>query len=189
MKNKSLAIFFVIFLIGCTNSEKRSAEKDWIILNIKEKNCEIAFPYAAYKTHKEEYYVDNIGKVYSYEIDLNSQKLKDENLAYKFAIYDYPEFKFYDSPEIINEFLRGTSENLLVSFNASKLSDKKININGFPGKELYYYMASQAVYFTTRMYIINGKQYSLTVISDKNNLANKSITKFFNSFKIINNKP
>lgn len=185
MIQKTLKILFLISLISCSNA-KRSEKSEWFVLDIKEKNCEVSFPFENYKTHSEEYYGENVGKIYSYEIDLNTQKLDDKNLAYKITIYDYPEFNFYNSQGTIDEFLSGTAENILISLNASRLSEKTINFNGHPGKELYYYMASQDVYFTTRMYIIDGKQYSLTVITDKNNLINPSITKFFNSFKIGN---
>jgi hypothetical protein len=187
--NRTLTFIIVILLIGCSNTKKKNLDTDWNILSIKDKNCEVSFPYNTYKMHKEEYYVEDVGKVFSYEIDLNTQKLNDKNLGYKLTIYDYPEFNFYKTPETINNFLHGTAENLLLGLNASRLWEQNIEFNGFHGKELYLYMASQEVYFTIRMYIINGRQYSLTVITDKNNLINKSITKYFDSFKLINNKP
>ena len=186
--NKTLTFFLVFFFIGCSDTKNKNNDTKWNILRITDKNCEVSFPYKTFKTHKEEYYVKNVGKVISYEIDLNSQKLTDKNLGYKLSIYDYPEFNFYDNPETINLFLNGTAENLLLALNASRIWERNIEFNGYSGKELYYYMASQEVYFTTRMYIINGRQYGLTVITDKNNLINKSITKFFNSFKLINTK-
>jgi len=187
--NRTLAFLLIILLIGCSDTKKKSLDADWKILSIKDKNCDVSLPYETFKTHKEEYFVEDIGKVYSYEIDLNTQKLNDKNIGYKLSIYDYPQFNFYDTPETINNFLHGTAENLLLALNATRIWEQKIEFNGFHGIELYYYMASQEAYFTTRMYIINGRQYSLTVITDKNNLINESITKYFNSFKLINNKP
>ncbi|WP_303917888.1 hypothetical protein [Draconibacterium sediminis] len=178
-----------LFLVGCSNHTKKVINTDWIEMEVKEKNCVISFPFDYSKIHNEEYFVENIGKVLSYEVDLNTQNKDDLNLGYKLAIYEYPDFNFYESSEKIEEFLSGTAENLLVALNASRIYEKKINFSGFPGKELYYSMDSQEAYFTTRMYVINGKQYSMTVITNKNNLVNKSITKFFESFKLINNKP
>ncbi len=189
MKSKIIIIFFSILLLSCSNTTNNNSNIEWVTLKIKEKNCEISFPFDTYKIHNEEYYVENVGKVFSYEVDLNSQKTNDMNLGYEFTVFEYPEFNFYKSPEIIDEFLSGTAENILIAFNASRIIEKKIDFNGFPGKELYYYMASREIYFTTRMYIINGKQYSMTVLTDKNNLVNKSITNYFNSFKILNNEP
>jgi hypothetical protein len=184
MMLRTLKILFLISLISCSNTKNR--ESEWIVLDIKDKNCEVSFPFDKYKTHKEEYYAESIGKIYSCEYDLNTQNLNDKNVAYKITIYDYPEFNFNDS-QVIDEFLSEVAENILISFNASRLSERKININGYPGKELYYYMASQGAYFTTRMYIIDGKQYSLTVITDKNNLFNQLIINFFDSFKLYPN--
>ncbi len=181
-------MLFSIIIVSCSRTIKKGADSDWIELNLKEKNCNISFPFNDYKIHNEEYFVENIGNVLSFEVDLNSQKKDDSNIAYKLTVYDYPEFNFYNSPETIDDFLSGTAENLLQALNASRISDKKINLSGFPGKELYYYMDSQEAYFTTRMYIVNNKQCSLTVITNKNNLINKSITKFFDSFKILDSK-
>lgn len=184
MKHKTLIFIFLIFLISCSNTQN-SKKSDWTILEIKEKNCEISFPFNTYVVHKEEYYRKITGKIYSYEVDLNTQKLDDENLGYKITIYDYPEFNFYETDSTIDEFLNGTAESLLMGFNATGSAYKKININGYPGKELIYYMASNGVYISTRMYIIDGKLYNLFVFTDKNKMYNKSITGFFNSFKII----
>ena len=181
--NQSLIAFAVIISsFSCSDRREDSSNKDWVTIESENDSYKISLPFDTYKSHDEEYYVESVGKVFSHEIDLNTQQLNDKNEGYKFTVYDYPEFNFYESPDIIPKFLRETLDNLVLGLGATKIREKKIEYNGYPGRELYYYNKSLGAYFTTRVYIIEGKQYHFTVITDKENLANKSITKFFESF-------
>ena len=174
---KSISFVILLFFgFGCNSTS------NWKKVIINEKNFEISFPFQSYRISNEIYHAENIGEVTSFEIDLNTEELNHSNLGYSIVYYEYPKFKLNEN---ITQFFRETIDNLTLALNASKLYEKEISYNDFPGKEVYYFLKSKNIYITRRMYIINNKQYALCVVTNKDNLFNSSINIFFNSFKLI----
>ncbi len=75
-----------------------------------------------------------------------------------------------------------------MGYNAIGISEEIIDYNGNPGRELYFSISNGKAYGFWRSYIIENKQYSLTVFIKSESLFNASTSKFLNSFKLIDEK-
>ncbi len=85
----------------------------------------------------------------------------------------------------IDDYLQSAVDNLVEMTNGNLFFNKKISFNGYPGREIYFSVPNCIFYFNIKMYLIKNEQYTMTVLTEKDNLLNTSINKFLNSFKII----
>jgi hypothetical protein len=64
------------------------------------------------------------------------------------------------------------------------LSEKIIQINGFPGREARIDFRDGLAVITMRAYLVKNKMYILQTITETKKDFNKSIGKFMDSFKL-----
>jgi hypothetical protein len=65
------------------------------------------------------------------------------------------------------------------------LSERKIKLDGFPGREIKTKSKTGIATSKCRMYFVNKRMYMMLVITRKEKNLNNSINKFLNSFKLL----
>lgn len=186
----SILILLIVIFFSCnekkniTESLLENKNSKWFTIKYETRNVEFQFPKNQYIKSNDTAVVDWLGNVELETLRLiYKQPDSSGNLGYSFSHYKYPNHKFEENE--ITPFFDGIVENLKDTFNAQIIYNKKIQYDGHPGHEIYYLIPNQKLYFTHRTYLIDGEQYAMTVLTDKNHLINSSIKKFFDSFQIL----
>ncbi len=189
---KLISISILLIAISFSCDEKKNINESllenknskWYTIKYETRNVEFQFPKNQYIKSNDTAVVDWLGNVELETFRLvYKQPDSSGNLGYSFSHYKYPNHKFEENE--ITPFFDGIVENLKDAFNAQIIYNKKIQYNGYPGREIYYLIPNQKVYFTERTYLIDGEQYVMSVLTDKNRLIDSSIKKFFDSFQIL----
>jgi hypothetical protein len=189
--NKKLYYLFLIILFlniklyGQNNVEKAPIRTEWQKIKYKERNVEFLLPENNYKISNDTIISKDLGNIELISFTLTRTNSKSELLSYGYTFnhYKYPNYKF--KKDEIDAFLQGAVENILEMTNGKLFFNKKISYKGHPGREIYFSVPNSVFYFNMKMYLINNEQYSMTVLTENDNLLNTSINKFLNSLKII----
>jgi hypothetical protein len=182
-----LAILFLnINLYGQNNAEKEPIRTEWSTIKYQERNVEFSLPEDNYKISNDTIISPDFGNEEDQTWTLTRTNSKSQLLSYgyTFSHSKYPDYKI--EIEKIDEYLQGAVDNIIGMFNGKLFFNKKISYKGYPGREIYFSIPNSQFYCNIKMYFINNEQYTLTVLTEKENLANISINKFLNSFKITN---
>ena len=105
----------------------------------------------------------------------------NSNIAYQADYTFYPEKEFIDKPEKLFDYHR---EILLQHFNASLVSEKEMNGQGFKAREMHFYSATYNLEYTWRFYFHNYILYRVGVTTEKAKSGNRFIEAFFKSFEM-----
>lgn len=174
----SLAIFVFAFnFITC------SARLDWY--EFKSSEFSITFPDKPDSSQKEipTEYGDLLLNMFMYD---DSKFIHAENFAYVLAYSDYPDsLTNYQDADFLKNFFRKSIDGAVTNVHGKKLSEEKIKLGKYQGREVRVNFKEGAAIITVRIYLIKNRMYMLQVITDTKNDFNKSIDKFFNSFKLI----
>ena len=120
--------------------------------------------------------------MYAYE----SPQATAENLVYMAMYVDYPpEQVSSDYKDKVPEFFRNAVNGAVNNVKGTLLSEKDAEINGYPGKQIQIGYQNGAVIINMLQYLVGNRTYILQVITPKEKQGNKSITKFFESFKLL----
>jgi hypothetical protein len=178
-KNSTIILSAILIFTAHCRSDK------WVKIKLDDYNCTFALPFDSYKKTERVFFIEGIGKINCHEITINTENTSDPNDGYEFNCFEYPQFNFYANDTIIDTFYSGTIKNVLVGYNATKITEEIIEYNGNPGRELYFSISNGQLYGFWRSFIINNKQYSLIVFTKESRLFNSSTLRFLNSFKMI----
>ncbi len=109
----------------------------------------------------------------------------DENLIYLVNYTEYPDSLFAGaSEEKITKMLRGSVDGMLSNVEGKLISEKVIELNGFPGREIKASIQNATAIINVRFYLVRNKMYLIETITDATKDSNQSMSKFLNSFKL-----
>ena len=110
-----------------------------------------------------------------------------QNEIYMLSYCDYNlDFIFSDSTLIVEDFFQTTIEAAAETVNGETLYQTDIIINEFPGKLWRIDFNEGNATAKTKAYMVGNRYYAVQVISFENKNLNKSIDRFFDSFKVTN---
>jgi hypothetical protein len=120
--------------------------------------------------------------IYTYDA---SKSGNDDNLLYGFIFTDYPDSLISsDKKEILSDFFRNSIAGSVNNVKGKLLSEKNIEINGFPGREIKVDYREGMAIIKTRIYLVKNRLYIIQTITETRNGSNKSIDKFMDSFRL-----
>jgi hypothetical protein len=150
------------------------------------KNYKILFP----KKPSESSQIDNsaIGEL---TLNLNiyevSENDTDDNLVYMVNETAYPETVINsDKKDLLDNFFRKSIDGAVNNVHGKLLSEKIMELNKFPGREIRIDFQNGLAVIKMRMFLIKNRMFMIETITDTKKDFNKSINKFMDSFQLIN---
>jgi len=111
----------------------------------------------------------------------------DINAVYSVIRSDYPKEQFIDATDEYNDIvLDGAVKGAVSNTKGELVFDKKINFNGFPGRNIKIKIEGAYIYIKT--YLVINTLYITQVICYTANDNNLRIKRFMDSFEIIKTK-
>ncbi|VXB65190.1 conserved hypothetical protein [Flavobacterium sp. 9R] len=110
----------------------------------------------------------------------------DENLIYSVTSSEYPKthIESHIKHDSLNTFFRNSIEGMVNNVKGKLISESKINLGNFQGREFKIDFRDGLAIIKTRMYLVENKVYFLQTITKTDKEKNKLIEKFMNSFTI-----
>jgi len=111
----------------------------------------------------------------------------EDNLAYIVNKTEYPDsIVNSDKKDILVGFFRNSIDGAVKNVQGKLLSETKIELSGYPGREIRIDFQNGLAVIKMRLYLVKNKMFLLETISETKKGFNKSIDKFMNSFELIN---
>ncbi|HPH45512.1 MAG TPA: hypothetical protein PLJ60_02790 [Chryseolinea sp.] len=111
--------------------------------------------------------------------------IMDENYLYRVTCTEYPDSLFSKIDNSTLEiFFEGSKDAMISKTKGVFLSEKVIELSGFPGREIKASLINGTAVIRVRTYLVKNKVYLVETITDIKKDHNKSIDKFFNSFQL-----
>lgn len=110
----------------------------------------------------------------------------DENLIYSVTSSEYPK-EHIDSHlkhDNLNTFFKNAIDGMIKKVNGKLLSETKIKLDNYPGREVKIDFKDGLAIIKTRIYLVDNNVYFLQTITKTEKENNKLIEKFLNSFSI-----
>jgi len=155
---------------------------DWFLFETK--NYRIYFPQKP--TDQSQIINTAIGdlklNIHMYQVP---DSIKDENLIYGLIETEYPDSVINsDKKEILDNFFRNSIDGSINNVHGKLLTETKIQIDTFPGREIRVDFREGLAVIKMRFYLVKNKMYFLQTITDTKKDFNKSINKFMDSFTL-----
>ncbi|MFV0345295.1 MAG: hypothetical protein ACK5IQ_03475 [Bacteroidales bacterium] len=184
MKRVLVLLMSVIF-VSCGGGKHKSfprEQQEWQEIVSEKGKFKISFPNFEVKEETNTYFVDGKDSVrHGYSYYVNTQNENDENAAYLASYIIWIDYDDRDIQQNFDEvegyFMRGANTTLVY--------ERSVETNGYIGREWYFDMDSTPMKFKYRAYFYNGIMYSLLVLIKDDRLFNSSISRFFDSFEIL----
>lgn len=111
----------------------------------------------------------------------------DENLVYGVMVTKYPDSlaKAAGSKAFINGFFDGAIKGSVNSVNGKLLSEKDIELDGYPGREIRIDFQNGLAVIRMRIYMVKKLMFTLQTISYTEKDGNKSMYRFLESFRLV----
>lgn len=158
---------------------------DWVLVQNKDQGYQIEFPEEPTKniqTVKTE--AGNVD-MYINMLDLSS-KDQDVNLIYMSSFAQYPDSIVHsDKKQQIVAFFKETLDGLIGSIEGELLEEKEVNIGQYKGKEVKINFQDGMAVIRIRVYLVENNVYMLQVVTKTDKDNNESISKFMNSFALM----
>lgn len=152
-------------------------------LKVPKAHFEITFPVRKVHVKKESHMqIIDGDEVEIFSYSANMQDKNDENLAYQLTYNYVGDLK---NNRDINKLFDDQNEYWISAGNATLEYENVIDLNGIPGRNLYLTVDNSKVKMSIKVYYYKGLFYRLVVVTPEGNLFNKSISKFLDSFKIL----
>lgn len=121
-----------------------------------------------------------VGRTYLNMYVLNR---KDDNFIYSVGYIDYPVtlLQLKNADKILDDGVDGAVRNI----QGILISDSKISIKNYPGREVAMEAAGGKVVVKARFFLVGQRMYQLMVTTDKKGADSYHIRKFLNSFELI----
>jgi len=125
---------------------------------------------------------DENGRFNVYQLNANRQNKNDDNLAYSVNYHFLDKTK---DQKIIDAFYDRQRGDLLSRINGKLESERIIELNGVEGREIYISLEHMSAKMTVNFFYKEGVFYNIAVLTSNENLFNKKLRKFLNSFEFI----
>jgi hypothetical protein len=154
---------------------------DWYLFDLKDFTIE--FPKKP--SGSNENLNTEIGKLrmemYMYEASNDA----DDNLVYSLMTLEYPDSLINSSKiEILPTLFRNAIDGGVKNVQGKLLTEKTIEINGFPGREVKVDYQNGLAIMKMRFYLIHNKMVVLQTITETSKENNLDALKFHDSFKL-----
>ena len=153
----------------------------WKEIKSEKGNFRIEFPDFEVKEGKTTQLIDG-EEVIIYHYSINTQNEDHDNLGYRVDYSFWPNIKSKDQ---INEYFDMQREFVLSATNATLEYENIIDTLSYQGRDMLMTIDNSKIKARYRLFFDNGISYKLTVITEDGKHFNKSITKFLNSFNIL----
>jgi hypothetical protein len=111
----------------------------------------------------------------------------EDNLAYLVNETEYPDSVINsDKKDLLENFFRHSIDGAVNNVQGKLLSEKVIELNKFPGREIRADYQNGLAVITMRLYLVRNKLFLTETITDTKKDFNKSISKFMDSFELRN---
>lgn len=157
---------------------------NWKEIKSEKGNFSIKFPDFEVKKGQTTQLIDG-KEITLYHYSINSQNENHVNLGYRIDYSFWPDIK---TEEQINEQFNIQRDYALSATNSTLEYENVIDTLNYPGRDLLLTIDNSELKARYRLFFDNGIFYKLTVITEDGNHFNNSITKFFDSFKILDDK-
>jgi hypothetical protein len=129
----------------------------------------------------------NDSTLITYYWELNVDDPLHENIYYSASQAAYPsEFIHSDSLfPVVDGFINSTQNSLLEDDTFTLLSSSLVEKHGFPGKVYKWKNNSNNVFLEFHVYMVENKLFQLSVVSREGKNHNPLISKYFDSFELI----
>ena len=120
--------------------------------------------------------------------ELNVDDPVHENIYYSVSQVAYPsEFIHSDSLfPVVDGFISSTQNSLIEDDTYTLLSSSLVEKHGFPGKVFKWKNNSNNIFLEFHVYLVENKLFQLSVVSREGENHNQFISKYFDSFELIN---
>ena len=183
MKKFKICFFIIFILVLTTGFEVRD---DWYLL--KSDGFQIEFP-------KEPVSQPQMTNSEIGELKINlficdeSENKNDSNLVYLTGSTVYPDsiVKIINSDKtgVLNDFFRKSVDGTVTGSKGKLLSEKVIEIDNYPGREIKVDLMEGQAVIKMRLYLVKNKLYIIEIITETSKVPNTSIDRFIDSFKLI----
>lgn len=109
----------------------------------------------------------------------------DKNTAYLASYADYPESATQGVKP--DQILDGSRDGSVANIQGKLLSELIITLGDYPGREIRVAFPDDIHTMRMRIYIVGSRLYQVGVLTTKENVSNNSVTKFLDSFKLVEN--
>jgi len=154
---------------------------DWFLFDSKEFSIEFPKQPAASSQNINTAIGDLKMDIFMYD----ASKDGDENFLYGLITSEYPDSLINSKKvEILPTFFRNSIDGTVKDVQGKLLSEKVIEINGFPGREVKVDFQNGLAVIKMRMYLINNKMIVSQTITETSRDNNPGVLKFHDSFKL-----
>ena len=180
-KNVNLSLVLLVLVI----SSGFIMTSDWFLVKSEDHGYQIEFPkepsVSVQTVNTEAGPVD----MHIHMLDL-SKKEEDSNLIYLSSVAKYPDTLVHsDRKEQLAGFFKETINGLIASIDGELLDEKSVQIGEYQGEEVKVNFQDGMAIIRIRIYLVENKVYMLQVITKTENDSNDSISRFMNSFALI----
>lgn len=156
-------------------------QADWFLLD--DPSYSILFP------KKPEVQIQNVnsaaGELKMFINMYDGSKDNDENFLYGIITTDYPDSLINsDKKEKLDDFFKASVDGAVKNVQGKLLSQKVIELNGFPGREVRVDFQNGLAIIMMRSYLVHNKMFILQTITETKKEGNASALKFYDSFKL-----
>jgi hypothetical protein len=118
-------------------------------------------------------------------IDLHVFVVEQSGAQYLVAYNDYPDamVKTGDPEKVLD----GARNGIVANVRGRLLSEVKITLQQFPGRELKVMVPDGAQMMQTRLYFVKNRLYQVGAVTSEADASSKDIPKFLESFKLLAN--
>jgi hypothetical protein len=179
MNLKQVGLSLLIIVI-CTSF---ILPRDWIVLN--KTDFSIEFPVMPVADTQTVNTALGDMVMYMYNYDASASGREDDNFFYSLITSVYPGKEISsDNTPILEGFFRGSVDGAVTNVKGKLLSEKNIELNGYPGRDVKVDYGNGAATINLRMYLVKNKMYMLQTITKTNKDGNSAISRFLNSFRL-----
>ena len=115
----------------------------------------------------------------------DASKDGDANFVYGLITSEYPDSLINsEKTAILPTFFRNSVDGAVKNVQGKILSEKTIDINGFPGREVNIDYQNGVAIIKMRLYLVHNKMYVLQTITETSKVNNADAIKFHDSFKL-----
>jgi hypothetical protein len=118
-------------------------------------------------------------------VDLHSFMVETDDFAYFVAYGDFPP-AFVQSADT-DAMLDGARDGAVADVNGSLVSERRISVQGFPGRELWIEatVSNQKGLAQARMILVGNRFYQVLVVGPKERFAESQAERFLNTFQVL----
>ncbi len=107
-----------------------------------------------------------------------------KDVSYTVIYSDLPgDAKTLAKPEVAEKVLDGATKGALDNTKGKNLTEKKIKIGTYPGREIQFEIPDKG-FVRSRIYLVDARLYQVMVTGPKATITSKDADKFLGSFKL-----